>query len=1122
MAHTPQQLHANTVLPPMPSPPLRQHHNNVNHSPPSPSRDHRQPNNHQPHDDGPSDASNPQPTDHEIETGATPLPTCPIFISATHNTETAKHLATQYQGCFQPSSILYNFNQLLYSVRTPHIDDVEYVETTTANKAWIIVHHSPTFTEKQQLDVILEITAHIQVLLNNINANKPPPTSPNQHVNPYYADNKCCTSLSAFNLALPTINSPDGVNNIACVGMPIKWGGYDNKLATYYRLPEILRAIATDTYIWDNLTPQEQTTIRYYIKNPVKLFGVAGIRHTTVDRNKSDGQGPTRRGNNNTTNHSPRTGRGRSTDSNLPRIPPKQTYLGLCTAATPEGDTLRDILSKSLTQLSTTSRGRHTPDPVPLRVRFLPQHPLEILIFPTSNKLERLQLYDEIFFFTTRTTESFGSTVCKVIDHVHKEDVLDFNGLNTTATTADNVICITPKYTGLDPTTGSIHLVLAYTLHYQVTSEKEIAASIDIKQVHSSSPPPPSPTPNDPYSPDSIHHRRLSFIGKHSAVFEKPGNTSLYLVTWSLNGDYIIFTPSWSLVKSVTDGVSCSFQCKIKTIAEGLSLLSRHHGIDFKSELNVEEYNFNVPLNSNSQSWDRVPIDAQFIQARGRVTLTTAVPPPTFRLSTSEEIVFRYAVTSWQARSAFLDSIINDQPSPNLTATINTLILLRDRHVNFARAPRDRRYLDNSEAAQVLMALHDSRAYHNRDFTWSVHSPYHFLCPNTGVQVLNEHAQDILRSYSNIPTVGSPIQQNPPQPAQPSPPTTPQQLPTLTHANKPSPPATKPSHHPDQFQPHHLPNGATDSDHLSLGKMSIASDDDNYEMSASQDEMFCNATAPTTETHQPKRKSTHDSSTPPNSPKRQLTAATTTTTTTLTNNEPDFFENVHQPITALETLYWQHNTTPRKRHQDLLDFFEELTKIKTDIQTAAGNESLLVPCSPLTTYHDAASFINTLTWRSHADPSIEIKNFSDDIIHTALIQLQGPGSNLIPIGPPPPTHVVFVCRNHRTYENLSRCLRTRTILNFDSDETPRPFRHHTQPHQLLPKYDEWEAFCQQEDVIHMKLNCPNECHTPLFDRLYREFNMLYLPHHNSVDLDGIKEWFNTIARAGKPDQPSLV
>jgi len=239
-----------------------------------------------------------------------------------------------------------------------------------------------------------------------------------------------------------------------------------------------------------------------------------------------------------------------------------------------------------------------------------------------------------------------------------------------------------------------------------------------------------------------------------------------------------------------------------------------------------------------------------------------------------------------------------------------------------------------------------------------------------------------------------------------------------------------------------------------------------------------------------------------------------------TNDEPDFLRNIRQPLTALEILFWQHNTTPHQTFQGLLEFFEELTKIKNGIQTEAGYESLLVPCSPLTTYHDAVSFLRSLTWRSHADPSIEIRNFCDDIIHTALIQLQGP--NTIPIGPPPPTHVVFVCRNHKTYANLSRCLTRRTILNFNSDETPRPFRHHVQPHQLLPKYDDWEAFCLHEDVIHMKINCPNECHRPLFDRLYQEFNELYLPHRNTADLDGIKEWFNTIARAGKPDQPSLV
>ncbi len=223
----------------------------------------------------------------------------------------------------------------------------------------------------------------------------------------------------------------------------------------------------------------------------------------------------------------------------------------------------------------------------------------------------------------------------------------------------------------------------------------------------------------------------------------------------------------------------------------------------------------------------------------------------------------------------------------------------------------------------------------------------------------------------------------------------------------------------------------------------------------------------------------------------------------------------------MEIAFWNNNLIPDKDLRELLDFFKQLTAIQSMGKTAAGYEPLLVPVSPLATYHDINSLVDSISWGTHTDPPLPIRNLGDDVIHCALIQIQGPESNMIPIGPPPPTHAVFVCRDHKTYVNLRNRLGERNILNFQTDERMRPFRYNNLRHHYIPFNDAWEAFCQQQDVQFMKLNCPNECHTPLFDRLYKEFNKTHWPN-SRADMDGVKEWFNSIAIAGKPDQPSLV
>ena len=1063
---------------------------------------------------------NPTPTDHERETGQQALPTIPIIINTTLNLTAARYFNTLDATCYHPGNVLAQMNQALDTVHTPHIDNVvweEYHPVTTSpsatneRRARIIIYPGPAYISEQQLVEHLQIIACVQVLINKINMTKPTgkgsdsTTLEEQFTNPYWADNNCSPSLSAFTYTLPAINTPHKLKHVGALGIPSEWGGTHNHLGKIFRLSEIIRGLCRDTMIHDNLTQHEQDILHDYLTYPTKLTEVVGLRHTPLERKHKQSpkhKSPSQRGPN-----------ASGSPNKRPSVPSKFTHVGIYVADTPAGDAIHTILSKSATQYSQTQRGRNIASPFPLSVRFLPKHGLELLMFsytkPSSRDhlSSRDQLYVEVYGFVQRVTQKFGPTVCKVISNMDIRDVNNHNNLTTLATGMGDLICLTPQQKGVNTAIGSSHVVLADNLGTQLLDADDLASSMDIKQ---HLPPPSSDQTNDPYS-TTVLQQRNALLHPHT-VATNPTTHHVYVVTWSLYGDVVFITTSWEFVKAITHGVSCSFQCRVNSIDDGLRLLTRHFGYHFETEKDIHHWNNSVPLNTTHQSLHRLPASFQFLRRRARVPLTTVSPPPTIRdRETSESIVFRFSVTTCASRERFLNAHHRNSLGTNFEAAIPTIDFLINRHVHFERPPGDTRLLSEAENSVILTAIIDSGALNDDNFTCNMTSPFFFLSYETNNFEPYDSTLQLMQRHRNpprpvLPSVGPADHQLPP----PEQPIRPPQPPMNT-----SPPATQAQQQTQQQD---------GTDDFKLEDLPLEDDEEDLAISESQDEMFANAasTAPPS----PKRKS-HDDDDPPSSPKRRSTEGTTDVQMEDSSDTAQpLYEQAKGDMTPEEVLFHNNIETyfSNSAQQHMLNFFRELVT-PSDIhgKTPAGYYLLLSEVAPITTYTDIRNLLRNMHFTTRSDPPVNIGPFIDTIIHFALICHQGPESNGIPIGPPPPTHAVFVCKKPETYIHLREHLREHNLFGHQNRQNPGRFRYAEFPHQYIPEIEPWETFNTTHDVMWMKENCPRAFHHQLFQRLYTEFNCNTYPKKPFSNMERIKDWFNSIAPAGSGKTvPSLI
>jgi len=1062
-------------------------------------------------------ANNPPPTNQAHRTDQQALPSIPIYINTTLNIQAARHFMTIDPTYYLPGNVLANMNQALDTVLTPHIDNVIFEEyhpdTSSAaspeQRARIIIYPGPVYTGEEQLQQHLEIIAHIQVLINNIIANKPDKKDPTlslhqQLTNPYWLKNNCCQSLSAFTFTLPVVNTDHKLNHIGVFGVHHEWGGNHNRHGAIYRIVETLRALCRSTEVWDSLIQQEQTTVNDYFKYPTKLTEVVGLRHTTLEKKHNPNpkiKSHTQRGKTKVNSQQP-------SDNKQP-VPSKHTHIGIYTADTPAGDTLRKILTKAVTQYTQTQRGRNIPTPSPLSVPFLPQHGLELLIFANTNYTSRDQLYDEIYWFTHRISRKFDPFVCKVIANMDPGEVNDYRNLRTLATTMGDLICLTPQQKGLVTSTASIHVVLAANMNTQLLDAKALASNMDIKQ---QVPSPPSGPEVDPDSISALQERER--LLHPETVATNPTTHHIYVVTWSIYGDLAILSISWEHVQSITSGVSCSFQCKVNTIDEGLALLSRHFGTYFETERDIYHWNHQVPLDVTCHSWHRLPTQLQFLRRRARTTLPPSTTPPRLpNRETSESIVFRFSVTSWTGRQSFLNAHRANSLGQAFDAAMPAMQLLTDRHANFVRPLGDKRLLSDAENAVVLIAIFDSGALENENFTFNMNSPFFFLSYETDKFEPYEHTIQLMQRHRNpphpvLPSVGHADYQIPP-PAEPKRPT----QPTMN----PPPPPTPPQ------QPTQQP---ADTEEFTIEELSLNDVGEELEPSESQEELFAKAASPAPAS--PKRK-THDDDTDtlPSSTKRRSTEDTDVTMDNPDDTSRPFHELAKGNLEGWELLF-HNNLDKHFSHPDLraiLKFFSDITTpLSHQGRTPDGYFPLVIEVAPITTYTDLNNYLSKFQHSTASNPPRPIEPLLDSIVHIALIRHQGPGSNGLPIGPPPPTHAVIVCSKAETFGYLRTHFRDNNLFNHRARHYhPRSFRHEDLPHYYIPEIKEWEVFNCNRDVMWMKENCPLEFHRQLFEKLYKEFHCQTYAVKPGNHMESIKDWFNSISpeTSGKT-VPSLI
>lgn len=724
-----------------------------------------------------------------------------------------------------------------------------------------------------------------------------------------------------------------------------------------------------------------------------------------------------------------------------------------------------------------------------------------------SSRDHRDQLYVEIFRFTHRINRQYQPHVSKVINNMDIRDVNNHNTLTTLATGMGDLICLTPQQKNLTTATASIHVVLTANLDTQLLDPDVLASNNDIKQ---HLPPPPSDPTDDPYSTTVLRERNA--LMHPQTIATNPTTHHLYVVTWSLYGDVAFITSSWEFVKLITHGVSCSFQCRVNSIDDALRLLTRHFGYHFETEKDVHHWNNVVPLDTTYRSWHRLPSELQFLRRRARNALQTASLPPTIRNEeTSESIVFRFSVTTWTSRDRFLQAHRNNSFGPNFQAAIPALEILIDRHVNFERPRGDTRLLSEAENSAILTAIIDSGALNDKKFKFNMTSPYFYLSYETGNFEPYEHTMQLIQRH-----------RNPPRPVLPSVGTADHQLPPPEEPTRPPQPPMNPPPKPNQPQPPTQQPDATDD--FKLEDLSLEDVEDTLETSASQDEMFADAASPAPPS--PKRKN-HDDEDLSTSPKRRSTEGSTDAKTDDSSDTAQpLYELARGNLTDEEAIFFTNipNHMSNTAQHAAIQLFRDLaTPVDEHGKTPAGYHLLLSEVAPITTYNDIRNLLRNMNLCTRSDPPVNIESFLDSIIHVALIRYHGPESNGIPIGPPPPTHAVFVCRKPETYIYLRQHLREHNLFGHQNTQSPGRFKYFDFPHHYIPEIEEWETFNTKHDVMWMKGNCPPAFHHQLFQRLYTEFNCNTYPKKPSTNMERIKDWFNSIAPEGSgKTMPSLV
>ncbi|KAL7457396.1 hypothetical protein ACHAWC_011219, partial [Mediolabrus comicus] len=283
-----------------------------------------------------------------------------------------------------------------------------------------------------------------------------------------------------------------------------------------------------------------------------------------------------------------------------------------------------------------------------------------------------------------------------------------------------------------------------------------------------------------------------------------------------------------------------------------------------------------------------------------------------------------------------------EEPAPLFRQAPHLQDSLTGKHLSLSSSAfpsRDKRLLSDAENAVVLIAIFDSGALENENFTFNMNSPFFFLSYETDKFEPYEHTIQLMQRHRNpphpvLPSVGHADHQIPP-PAEPKRPT----QPTMN----PPPPPTPPQ------QPTQQP---ADTEEFTIEDLSLNDVGEELEPSESQEELFAKAASPAPAS--PKRK-THDDDTDtlPSSTKRRSTEDTDVTMDNPDDTSRPFHELAKGNLESWELLF-HNNLNKHFSHPDLraiLKFFSDITTpLSHQGRTPDGYFPLVIEVAPITTY----------------------------------------------------------------------------------------------------------------------------------------------------------------------------